>query len=53
MNAFTYMFAGYLLLMVVIGVYFSKKMKGMGDFLVAGRKLNLPLTAATLMATWT
>ena len=53
MNAFTYMFAGYLLLMMVIGVYFSKKMKGMGDFLVAGRKLNLTLTTATLMATWT
>lgn len=53
MNAFTYMFVGYLVLLIAIGFYFSKKMKGMGDFLVAGRKLNLPLTTATLMATWT
>jgi len=47
------MFVGYLVLLIAIGFYFSKKMKGMGDFLVAGRKLNLPLTTATLMATWT
>ncbi len=53
MNAFTYLFTGYLLFLMVIGLYFSKKLKDLEDFLVAGRKLNLPLTAATLMATWT
>jgi SSS family solute:Na+ symporter len=50
---FTVLFAVYLLFMIFIGIYFAGKLKNVEDFLVAGRKLNLPLTAATLMATWT
>lgn len=53
MNSFTILFGGYLILLIFIGVYSSKKLKSAEDFLVAGRKLNLPLTSASLMATWT
>lgn len=39
--------------MIIIGALSSKKLKNAEDFLIAGKRLNLPLTAATLMATWT
>ena len=52
-STFTSLVGLYLLLMVLIGVYSSKKLRTLEDFLVAGRKLNLPLTSASLMATWT
>jgi SSS family solute:Na+ symporter len=35
---------------VAVGVYLSKRVKKTSDFLVAGRKLGLPLTTATLAA---
>jgi SSS family solute:Na+ symporter len=53
MHRFTIIFGAYLFFLVIIGVYSSRKLKDAEDFLVAGRKLNLPLTSATLMATWT
>lgn len=53
MNSFTILFGGYLILLLIIGVYSSRKLKNAEDFLVAGRKLSLPLTSASLMATWT
>jgi SSS family solute:Na+ symporter len=40
----------YLLLMVVIGIALSGRVKTASDFLVAGRKLDLGLTAATFAA---
>lgn len=40
----------YLATMVVIGVYISRRVKITSDFLIAGRKLGLPLTTATLAA---
>lgn len=40
----------YLVTMVAIGGYLSKRVKIASDFLVAGRKLGLPLTTATLAA---
>ena len=43
----------YIAVMLFIGIFSSKKLKKIEDFLIAGKKLNLPLTAATLMATWT
>ena len=52
-SQFTLLFTVYLGSLILIGLYFSKKLQNMEDFLVAGRKLNLPLTSASLMATWT
>lgn len=40
----------YLVAMVAIGVYLSKRVKYTSDFLIAGRKLGLVLTTATLAA---
>ena len=40
----------YLFTMVGIGVYLSQRVKITSDFLIAGRKLGLPLTTATLAA---
>ncbi|MGD2247241.1 MAG: sodium:solute symporter family protein [Candidatus Methanofastidiosia archaeon] len=53
MNDFTVIFGAYIVLLIAIGVYTSKNLKNLEDFLVAGRKLNIPLTSASLMATWT
>lgn len=53
MNTFTFLFGGYLFFLVMLGLYSSRRLKNVEDFLVAGRKLNLPLTSASLMATWT
>ena len=44
--------AAYLLLMIVIGVWCSRRIKNMSDFLVAGRRLPLWMATATLLATW-
>ncbi len=41
---------GYLLLLVALGVFMSQRVKVASDFLVAGRKLGLVLTTATLAA---
>lgn len=40
----------YLVSMVAVGLYLSKRVKFTSDFLIAGRKLGLPLTTATLAA---
>ncbi len=40
----------YLISMMVIGFLLRKRVKLASDFLVAGRKLGLPLTTATLAA---
>jgi SSS family solute:Na+ symporter len=53
MHEFTVILGVYLLFMVLLGVLASRNLKSVEDFLVAGRNLNLPLTAASLMATWT
>ena len=53
MNEFTAALGVYLLVMVLLGAIASRNLKKVEDFLVAGRNLNLPLTAASLMATWT
>jgi SSS family solute:Na+ symporter len=52
-NIFAAVCVGYLFLLGLTGVYFSRKLKSVEDFLVAGRRLTLPLTSASLMATWT
>ena len=40
----------YLLALVTLGVYMSRRVKLASDFLVAGRQLGLLLTTATLAA---
>jgi len=40
----------YFVVMIAIGFYAMKRNKKASDFLVAGRKVNLPMTAATLAA---
>ncbi|MBE6379158.1 MAG: hypothetical protein E7051_10155 [Lentisphaerae bacterium] len=42
----------YMVLMLLIGWFSSKKVSGMSDFLVAGRRLPLWMATATLIATW-
>lgn len=42
----------YMVGMVAIGVYSSKKIKGVSDYLVAGRRLGILLATGTLFATW-
>lgn len=42
----------YILGILYIGYYAGKKVKGLGDFLVAGRRLPLWMATGTLLATW-
>ncbi|MGL5890787.1 MAG: sodium:solute symporter family transporter, partial [Bacteroidia bacterium] len=42
----------YLLLNVLIGFYASRRVKNEEDFILAGRRLSLPLATATVFATW-
>jgi len=42
----------YIVVMLAIGCLAGRKVKNMGDFLVAGRRLPLWMATATLLATW-
>lgn len=42
----------YLLLMLAVGWWSRKQIRSSADFIVAGRRLSLPLAAGTLFATW-
>ncbi len=42
----------YVGVLIGIGMWSSRKVKGMNDFLVAGRRLPLWMATATLLATW-
>ncbi|MBC7358851.1 MAG: sodium:solute symporter family protein [Desulfacinum sp.] len=42
----------YMVLMLLVGWYASKKVQGTEDYLVAGRRLGLFLCTGTLFATW-
>ena len=44
--------AVYISVLIGIGFWSSRKVKGMNDFLVAGRRLPLWMATATLLATW-
>jgi len=48
----TYLFIliGYAVLMIAFGVIFSRRVRGSGDFFVAGRELNAGLIFSTLIA---
>lgn len=43
----------YLALMVVLGVWYGRKIKNNDDFMVAGRSLSQLILTGTLLATWT
>ena len=42
----------YIILMLLIGWFSSRKVSGISDFIVAGRRLPLWMATATLLATW-
>lgn len=42
----------YMIGMLMVGWFASRKIHGLSDFLVAGRRLNFPLALGTLFATW-
>lgn len=42
----------YLVLTVAVGVWTARKVKGSGDFLLAGRSLPMVLSTSALFATW-
>ncbi|MCB9964162.1 MAG: sodium:solute symporter family protein [Rhodospirillales bacterium] len=42
----------YMLVSIGIGVYASRRVKGSGDYVVAGRSLPIYVTIATVFATW-
>ena len=55
MSTETIIFIGvaiYLVMMLVIGVYASKKANSAANFIVAGRKMPIWICGATIMATW-
>ncbi|MBL4682913.1 MAG: sodium:solute symporter family protein [Pseudomonadales bacterium] len=42
----------YLALMLIVGIFAAGRTHDATDFMVAGRNLNLPMSTATIMATW-
>ena len=44
--------AVYLVGMITLGIYAARRAKSSTDFMVAGRKLGLPVATATMLATW-
>ena len=42
----------YLVGMITLGLYAARRAKSSTDFMVAGRKLGLPVATATMLATW-
>lgn len=44
---------GYGIIMVIIGIYFSRKISSSEDFILAGKGLGTVVLTGTLLATWT
>lgn len=44
--------AGYFAILFVIGIFVKRKIHGLNDYFLAGRKLTLPIFVATLVSTW-
>ncbi|HBX23466.1 MAG TPA: hypothetical protein DEF34_07550 [Desulfotomaculum sp.] len=51
-NIVAIVFCIYMVIMLFIGWYSSKKITGAADYIVAGRRLNLFFATGTLFATW-
>ncbi|WP_404450722.1 sodium:solute symporter family protein [Virgibacillus necropolis] len=45
--------AGYGIIMVIMGIYYSKKVSSSEDFILAGKGLGTIVLTGTLLATWT
>ena len=50
--AYVWTILGYMTLLLCVGIYLSRRVKGQEDFMVAGRTLTAPVLVATLLATW-
>lgn len=44
--------AAYIVLTLIIGWYAARRVKGLADYIVAGRRLGYALTYGTILATW-
>ena len=51
-SAFLICSAVYLLIILALSLYAGRQVKNEEDFIVAGRRLNVPLASVTLLATW-
>lgn len=51
-NIVAIVFGIYMLMMLLVGWYSSKKVDSTTDYIVAGRRLSLPFVVGTLFATW-
>jgi SSS family solute:Na+ symporter/sodium/proline symporter len=49
---FFYVIIAYLIILIGVGAYRSKKVKTQDDFMVAGRRLSAKVLVGTLLATW-
>lgn len=43
---------GYVLIQIMVGFFYSKKVSSSDDFIVAGRKVDLKMASLTIFATW-
>ncbi len=43
---------GYFVILFTIGYFVKRKIKGLDDYFLAGRRLTLPIFVATLVSTW-
>ena len=50
--AYVWTIAAYMTLLLCVGVYLARRVKGQDDFMVAGRSLTAPVLVGTLLATW-
>ena len=50
--AYVWTILGYMTLLLGVGVYLARRIKGQEDFMVAGRSLTAPILVGTLLATW-
>jgi SSS family solute:Na+ symporter len=50
--AYVWTILGYMSLLLCVGIYLSRRVKGQEDFMVAGRTLTAPVLVGTLLATW-
>jgi len=50
--AYVWTILGYMSLLLCVGLYLSRRVKGQEDFMVAGRTLTAPVLVGTLLATW-
>ncbi|MCP4654779.1 MAG: sodium:solute symporter family protein [bacterium] len=50
--AYVWTVGAYMTLLLCVGVWLARRVKGQEDFMVAGRSLTAPVLVGTLLATW-